>query len=109
VVETNQPRVIDTNLQSICVAGAEGKRWVLHQDRTCVTGSRIKESGFIAATSRDPTTVRFSDGTAQPYHPGACLDLPAADVQAAVGELVRTTALVRFNAAAPARMANPYR
>ena len=106
VVEINQPRVgIDTNLQSVFATDADGKRWVLHQGRMSVTGSRIKQADFIAATALDPVMVRFSDGTEQPYHPVACLDLTASDVQAAVGEFVRTCALVRLNATAPAKVA----
>lgn len=106
VVEINQPRVgIDTNLQSVFATDAGRKRWVLHQGRMSVTGSRIKQADFMAATSLDPVTVRFSDGTEQPYHPVACLDLPASEVQAAVGEFVRTCALVRLNETAPAKVA----
>ncbi|MDN4631976.1 hypothetical protein QCD71_10660 [Sphingomonas sp. PsM26] len=97
VVEINQPPSgKDTNLQAIFAVDDRGRRWLLHQGRMSVAGSRITEADFIAATGLTPTKVRFSDGSSTQYHKVADLQSPPAAVQASVATFVARCASARL-------------
>lgn len=89
IVEINQPpHGIDTNLQAIFALDGQGRRWLLHQGRMSVAGSRVTEANFIAATGLKPSTVRFSDGSSSEYHKVADLQAAPAVVQESIAAFV---------------------
>ena len=97
IVEMNQPpRGIDTNLQAIFALDGQGRRWLLHQGRMSVAGSRVTEADFIAATGLKPSTVRFSDGSSSEYHKVADLQAAPAVVQESIAAFVARCARARL-------------
>lgn len=97
IVEINQPpRGIDTDLQAIFALDRRGRRWLLHQGRMSVAGSRVTEADFIAATGLQPSTVRFSDGSASMYHKVADLGAAPAVVQESIAAFVARCARARL-------------
>lgn len=97
IVEINQPpRGIDTNLQAVFALDGQGRRWLLHQGRMSVTGSRVTEADFIAATGLKPSKVRFSDGSSSEYHKVADLQASPAAVQESIAAFVARCARTRL-------------
>lgn len=102
VVEINQPpQGIDRNIQAVFATDAAGTRWILHQGRMSVSGSRVTEADFIAATGLVPLEVRFSDGSTGDYHKVAPLDAPAAVLQENIAAFVAQCAKARLAKTAP--------
>ncbi len=102
IVEINQPpRGIDQNLQAVFARDGDGRRWVLHQGRMSVSGSRVTEADFIAATGLQPVPVQFSAGPDGAYHKVAPLDGPAAVVQEHIAAFVALCARARLAKTAP--------
>lgn len=97
VVEINQPNYgIDQNLQGLFAVDGAGQRWLLHQGRMSVAGSRITEADFIAATKLDPSAVTFSDKTKGQYHRVTQIDVSASRVQQGVAAFVAKCAQARL-------------
>lgn len=97
IVEINPPnRGIDQNLQGLFAVDDDGQRWLLHQGRMSVSGSRVTEADFIAATLLQPITVDFSDGSKGHYHPVAAIDAPPAAVQDSIAAFVARCAQARL-------------
>lgn len=97
IVEINQPpRGIDTNLQAIFALDSQQRKWLLHQGRMSVAGSRVTEADFIAATGLKPSTVRFSDGSSRRYHKVADLQAAPAVVQENIAAFVARCARTRL-------------
>ncbi|PCE39815.1 hypothetical protein [Rhizorhabdus dicambivorans] len=96
IVEINQPpRGIDRNLQAVFARDGAGHLWVLHQGRMSVSGSRVTEADFIAATGLQPVKVAFSDGSHGAYHPVARIDGPAALMAEGIGAFIAQCAHAR--------------
>jgi hypothetical protein len=97
IVEINPPnRGIDQNLQGLFAVDDDGRRWLLHQGRMSVSGSRVTEADFIAATRLQPIAVDFSDGSTAHYHPVAAIDAPSATVQDSIAAFVARCAQTRL-------------
>ena len=97
IVEINQPPSgIDRNIQAVFARDERGKNWLLRQGRMSVTGMRVTEADFIAATGLEPTTVTFSDGSTGEYHKVANLSAPAAVVQQNLAAFVAHCARARL-------------
>jgi hypothetical protein len=104
VVEINPPpQGIDQNLQGVFAIDPSGCRWILHQGRMSVPGSRVTEQDFIEATGQRPIAVTFSEGPPGEYHKVAPLDHTAAMVQEALAAFVALCARARLAKTAPAR------
>ena len=102
IVEINPPPSgIDLNLQGAFGVDRKGKRWLLHQGRMSVSGSRVTERDFIEATGLTPAVVRFSDGSRAEYHKVAPLDAPAAVLQESIAAYVAECARARLAKTAP--------
>lgn len=102
VVEINQPpRGIDRNIQAVFATDAAGTRWLLHQGRMSVSGSRVTEADFIAATGMAPLAVSFSDGSTGAYHKVAPIDAPAAVLQENIAAFIAQCTKARLAKTAP--------
>lgn len=102
VVEIKPPRKgKDANLQGGFATDDKGRRWVLHQGRMSVPGSRITEEAFIEATGLKPVQVTFQDGEHELFHPVASIDEPAAVLQEAIATFVANCARARLARVAP--------
>ena len=96
VVEINQPPAgIDCNLQAVFARDDNGRLWLLHQGRMSVSGSRVTEADFIAATKLKPTMVTFSDGSRVAYHKVARLDARPSVVQENLSAFIAQCARAR--------------
>jgi len=96
VVEINQPpRGIDHNLQAVFAHDEKRQLWLLHQGRMSISGSRVTEADFIAATGLRPSAVAFSDGSSRAYHPVANLSAPASLVQNSIAAFMAKCAQAR--------------
>ncbi len=96
IVEINQPPSgMDTNLQAVFARDGKGRTWLLHQGRMSVSGSRVTEADFIAATGLKPSKVMFSDGSSSHYHKVADLNASPAEVQESLAAFVARCALAR--------------
>ncbi|MFT4955744.1 MAG: hypothetical protein ACI8U3_002143 [Brevundimonas sp.] len=109
IVEINPPnRGIDQNLQGLFAVTDDGQRWLLHQGRMSVAGSRVTEADFIAATGLQPVAVDFSEGPKGQYHPVAALDAPPMAVQESIAAFVARCAQARlYKMGGAARLATP--
>jgi hypothetical protein len=95
VVEMNiPPKGVDKNIQAVFAQDRTGL-WLLHQGRMSISGKRVTQDDFIAATGLQPTTVRFSDGSERRYHKAAGLDAPAAVLQEQISAFVSQCAKAR--------------
>lgn len=105
IVEINQPPAgIDRNLQGVFATDAKGARWILHQGRMSVSGSRVTESDFVNATGLKPTTIAFSDGSSGAYHKVAPLDASPVVLQEHIAAFVTQCAKARVAKLAPAKV-----
>ncbi len=96
VVEINQPPAgIDRNVQAVFARDDAGNPWLLHQGRMSVSGSRVTEADFIAATTLKPIDVAFSDGSLGAYHKVVQLNLPASAVQKSISAFIARCAQAR--------------
>lgn len=105
VVEINQPpNGIDRSLQAVFARATNGSLWLLHQGRMSISGSRVTEADFIAATGLKPDRVKFSDGTVGAYHRVAQIDARPRQVQESIGAFIEQCArarTVKFAAGTP--------
>lgn len=96
IVEINAPPSgIDRNIQAVFATDKNGCRWLLHQGRMSVAGSKVTQADFIAATGLKPARVVFSDGSKAEYHKVANLSARAAIVQDQMAAFVAQCALAR--------------
>lgn len=97
VVEINPPyRGKNTNVQGVVATDSNQKSWILHQGRMSIPKRRITQLDFAQSTALKPDLVRFSDGSLRPYYRVACLDSPAAQVQADMAYFLAECAKARF-------------
>lgn len=105
VVEINPPRKgKNTNLQGGFAIDDEGRRWILHQGRMSVPGSRVTERDFIDVTGLKPVEVAFQDGERELFHPVAPIDAHAVVLQEAIATFVANCARVRLAKVAPSEI-----
>lgn len=95
IVEINPPIEGKRHVQGVVATDSEGRRWILHYGRLHPKGARVKEEMFDAVYDGQRTTVRFSDGDTREYHPVACLDGKASDLQYDISEFVGACQIIR--------------
>jgi hypothetical protein len=95
VVEINPPIQGKRNVQGVIATDSAGRRWILHGGRLHPKGARVTEKLFDAIYDGQRTTVHFSDGDSSEYHPVACLDSKAHDLQYDISEFVGACQIIR--------------
>jgi hypothetical protein len=105
IVEINTPPDgFDLNIQGAFATDAKGIRWLLHQGRMSVSGSRVTEADFVRTTGLVPEQVRFSDSSLAPFHKVAPLDVSTAALQAGIATFVTHCTTARLAKTAPAKL-----
>src|SRR6202041_3180716 len=88
IVEINPPIEGKRNVQGVIATDSTGRRWILHGGRLHPKGVRVTEKMFDEVYDGQRAIVRFSDGDSSEYHPVACLDGKANDLQYDISEFV---------------------
>jgi hypothetical protein len=95
-VEINPPiQGKNTNVQGVIATDSAGRRWILHNGRLHPKGARVTEAMFDAIYNGRRATVQFSDGDSAEYHPVACLDSTANELQHDISEFVGACQIIR--------------